>query len=50
MIVEKLVDFIISGISLFGYFGIFILMALESMISPVPSEVVMPFRSEEHTS
>src|SRR3989338_11651740 len=43
MIVEKLVDFIISGISLFGYFGIFILMALESMISPVPSEVVMPF-------
>lgn len=29
--------------SAFGYFGLFILMALESMIAPVPSEVVMPF-------
>lgn len=43
MIVEKLVDYIIAGISLGGYPGIFILMALESMIAPVPSEVVMPF-------
>jgi len=43
MIVEKLVEFIVSGISTGGYFGVFILMALESMIAPVPSEVVMPF-------
>ncbi len=43
MIVEKLVEYIISGISIGGYFGVFILMALESMIAPVPSEVVMPF-------
>ncbi len=43
MIVEKLVELIVSGISLGGYFGVFILMALESMIAPVPSEVVMPF-------
>lgn len=43
MIVEKLVDFIINGISFGGYFGVFTLMALESMIAPVPSEVVMPF-------
>ena len=43
MIVEKLVDFIVNGISVFSYFGVFILMALESMIAPVPSEVVMPF-------
>lgn len=43
MIVEKLVEYITAGISLGGYFGLFILMALESMIVPVPSEVVMPF-------
>ena len=43
MIVEKLVDFIVNGISTGGYSGVFILMALESMIAPVPSEVVMPF-------
>ena len=43
MIVEKLVEIIVAGISLGGYFGIFVLMALESMVAPVPSEVVMPF-------
>ncbi|MBI2654567.1 DedA family protein [Candidatus Woesearchaeota archaeon] len=43
MIVEKLVEFIVAGISFGGYIGITILMALESMIAPVPSEVVMPF-------
>src|SRR4030067_181099 len=26
-----------------SYFGVFVLMALESMIAPVPSELVMPF-------
>jgi len=43
MIVEKFVEYIVAGISASGYFGIFVLMALESMIAPVPSEVVMPF-------
>lgn len=43
MIVEKIVDYIVAGISTGGYFGVFVLMALESMIAPVPSEVVMPF-------
>ena len=43
MIVENLVGYIVSGISAGGYFGIFVLMALESMIAPVPSEIVMPF-------
>lgn len=43
MIVEKLVEYIVVGISATGYFGLFLLMALESMVAPVPSEVVMPF-------
>ena len=43
MIVEKLVEYITYGISAGGYFGVIVLMALESMIAPVPSEVVMPF-------
>ena len=43
MIVEKLIGYITFGISAMGYFGIVFLMALESMIAPVPSEVVMPF-------
>jgi membrane protein DedA with SNARE-associated domain len=30
-------------ISFFGYFGVFVLMMFESMIVPVPSELVMPF-------
>ena len=33
----------ITIISNLGYLGIFILMTLESMIFPIPSEVVMPF-------
>ncbi len=43
MIVEKLAEYIVAVISAGGYMGVFILMALESMIAPVPSEVVMPF-------
>ncbi len=43
MIVEKLVELIVNGMSASGYLGVFILMALESMIAPVSSEVVMPF-------
>lgn len=40
---EHIVNFITSLISNLGYSGILILMALESMIAPVPSEAVMPF-------
>lgn len=36
-------QFMLSTISYFGYFGIFSLMVLESMVFPVPSEFVMPF-------
>ena len=43
MIVDKLIEYAISVMSAAGYFGLFILMALESMIFPVPSEAVMPF-------
>ena len=43
MIVEYLANMILSAVSFFGYFGVFILMAMESMIFPIPSEVVMPF-------
>lgn len=32
----------ISTVAAFGYFGVFILMAMESMVFPVPSELVMP--------
>lgn len=35
--------FVLNAIEAFGYFGIFILMALESANIPIPSEVVMPF-------
>jgi membrane protein DedA with SNARE-associated domain len=34
---------IIAFISATGYFGVFILMAIESMCIPLPSEVIMPF-------
>ncbi|MBI2649788.1 DedA family protein [Candidatus Woesearchaeota archaeon] len=43
MIVEKIVEYTVLGMSIGGYFGLFVLMALESMVAPVPSEVVMPF-------
>ncbi len=36
-------SFALSTISQLGYAGIFFLMMLESMIVPVPSELVMPF-------
>lgn len=43
MITELLIGYLTSVISSIGYSGIAILMALESMVAPVPSEVVMPF-------
>ena len=35
--------FIVNIISKIGYVGIIILMALESMITPLPSELILPF-------
>lgn len=43
MITEKIVEIATSIISSLGYFGVFVLMTLESMIFPIPSEAVMPF-------
>jgi len=43
MITEYLVNFVIGIISFLGYPGLLFLMALESMIFPLPSELVMPF-------
>lgn len=41
--IEILSGFIIHLIEQTGYFGIFILMTLESALIPIPSEVTMPF-------
>ena len=43
VLVELLAGFITSFISQIGYIGVFFLMALESALIPVPSEVIMPF-------
>ena len=42
-IIEILSGFIVSVISQLGYFGVFVLMAIESACIPLPSEVIMPF-------
>ena len=42
-ITKFLVPIIIAFIKSIGYTGVFILMILESMFMPVPSEAVMPF-------
>ena len=41
--IEVLSGFIIHLIQSSGYFGIFLLMTLESALIPIPSEVTMPF-------
>jgi membrane protein DedA with SNARE-associated domain len=41
--IELLGSWIIHFISAFGYFGVFMLMLLESCCIPIPSEVTMPF-------
>ncbi len=41
--IEILFNWITEFISFVGYLGVFILMIMESMIFPVPSEAVMPF-------
>ena len=43
MALEILINYITQFISTIGYAGIFVLMTLESMIAPIPSEAVMPF-------
>jgi membrane protein DedA with SNARE-associated domain len=40
---EILAHYIIQFIETTGYFGIFILMTLESALIPIPSEITMPF-------
>ncbi len=42
-ITEKIVALAIAFITSTGYLGVFILMVLESMVFPIPSEAVMPF-------
>ena len=38
-----LTELVIKTIDAFGYFGVALLMALESAAIPIPSEVIMPF-------
>ncbi len=40
---EIIAQFVLKIIAASGYFGIFVLMALESANIPVPSEIIMPF-------
>ncbi|MDQ2937390.1 MAG: DedA family protein [Acidobacteriota bacterium] len=42
-IIEVLSGFIVATISLLGYSGIVLLMAIESACIPLPSEIIMPF-------
>lgn len=42
-IIETIVNWVIGFISATGYTGIFTLMAIESALIPIPSEVIMPF-------
>jgi membrane protein DedA with SNARE-associated domain len=42
-ILAALAGFIVSVISSTGYFGVLILMAIESACIPLPSEIIMPF-------
>lgn len=42
-IIELVTAFIIATISMLGYGGIVLLMAIESACIPLPSEIIMPF-------
>ncbi|WP_407307058.1 DedA family protein [Desulfosporosinus sp. SB140] len=42
-ILSNLAQFVISVISLFGYLGVFLAMAIESACIPLPSEIILPF-------
>ncbi|PKN15804.1 MAG: DedA family protein, partial [Deltaproteobacteria bacterium HGW-Deltaproteobacteria-3] len=39
---HNLINWLVESIGAMGYPGIFILMAMESSVIPVPSELVMP--------
>lgn len=40
---QQIADFAVNFIDTTGYLGVTVLMTLESMIAPIPSEAVMPF-------
>jgi membrane protein DedA with SNARE-associated domain len=42
-VLEALSSWIVGSISALGYFGVFVLMAIESACIPLPSEIIMPF-------
>ena len=42
-IIEILSGLIVATISMLGYSGIVLLMAIESACIPLPSEIIMPF-------
>ena len=42
MVVEIIINFILAVISSLGYAGVFILTAMESMVLPMPTEILMP--------
>ena len=42
-LVKGITDLIIEGISTMGYMGIMLLTALEVVIFPIPSEIILPF-------
>lgn len=42
-VISTLVSLIVAVISAGGYFGVVVLMAIESACIPLPSEVIMPF-------
>ena len=39
---HELINWLLTTIGSMGYWGIFLLMAMESSVLPVPSELVMP--------
>ncbi len=39
---QQIIDWLVATIGAMGYPGIFLLMAMESSVIPIPSEVVMP--------
>jgi len=41
--IEKLIQMLVDGVGILGYPGIFILMAMESSLIPVPTELVIVF-------
>jgi membrane protein DedA with SNARE-associated domain len=43
MITELILNYVLGIIDSIGYFGVFLLMAAESTLLPVPSEAVLPF-------